>query len=1070
MKQTTKFLHILMCMVLGLSVSMTSCKDYDDDIDGLNQRVDALEKSLSELSTDFGSLAYVKSVTFADGVLTVTPSEGQAQTYTIPDEDTNTTYSLDVQSDGQKVTITLKGSDNSTETKDFTLPQAESFDGAKLTVDNDGYICYNGVPTGVKLPEAAAGFDESKLTLGDDNCVYYDGKKTGVELDVFNPALLTVEGGKVLYAGVETSVTLPVTPTLDIKEITDGAGAVLGYAITYNGKTTNLKLAPEKLQGLVFMPDFYYGGIEAMGAYTIEYNALALEYVRGVNLNVNKDQSDDEGVAGNKASVTPNLVAHYHLNPSNVSADLLKTENMSFIIDDKAYYTKASDVVPTILDSKVQNGILTVTANLAEGTIKAIEDNQVTVLALQVGTRGVNNLDTLITSDYAAIRKTAVDGIVLSTIIEDEKATSCTETEGTDHLYTTAAAAIAAEPQFEIAYNDEDGIDVADLIQSHYDAEGVHTIWDKEGANSGVVEEYGFKYEYDLIGYMEGANKTSQSAHAALKGSLLRAQETLNGEQQEWGASQSRAIIGRMPLVRVTLVDTISHNVAAVGYIKFEIVEDTPAPSKDDFITIPTFTFDDNYTVSCATEDFPFALNWAQVEEQIYSTLNLSKEEFEAEYDLEGFEVAGTATGNAATQYTKADLTAAAVTTALGEVVRTTADIDGNMTEVLQWTVTADEVYENLVAKASISVIVRFEKENNNGTHHYVYVTFEWKPAVRNVTPQGEILDNADTKFPQAWFTHNTNDQGWDEVHFNVAVPTTDSDDDATNCTFEKNVLDVFTGQEVLVGNIASVYADFQTGLKTTFKFITPDVEEVKGVDGKTYVLSVSADGTALVATEKNTTNSANVAVLSGTSGNYTNNTVTFQENDIAKAVLNNADHTELLDGQTLTAKVQMNVVNKCDKPIEVLNNEFDVKFLRPISVLEIAEDVLEDALDGGDVIEIADVLAFTDWREYEFADHENYFGFYGVSAIAIDEEAVTIDMGNGNYRLLKEVYPAVDIAYTPATGDIAIDNMGTFSWKNNGTTLSADATIVLPVEVTYKWGTVKKDIHVTVKKTVGQD
>ena len=38
MKQTTKFLHIVMCMVLGLSVSMTSCKDYDDDIDGLNQR------------------------------------------------------------------------------------------------------------------------------------------------------------------------------------------------------------------------------------------------------------------------------------------------------------------------------------------------------------------------------------------------------------------------------------------------------------------------------------------------------------------------------------------------------------------------------------------------------------------------------------------------------------------------------------------------------------------------------------------------------------------------------------------------------------------------------------------------------------------------------------------------------------------------------------------------------------------------------------------------------------------------------------------------------------------------
>ena len=1070
MKQTSKFLHILVCMALGLSVSLTSCKDYDDDIDGLNQRVDALEKSLSELSTDFGELAYVKSVTFADGVLTVTPATGNALTYTIPDEDTNTTYRLSASPNGKSVTITLQPSDGSAaQTVDLELPA--EFDGNALTLNAEGYICYNGVPTTVKLPEATTGFDENKLVLNkEDNCVYYDGRKTGVELDVFDPALLTIDGNKVLYAGEETNVELPVAPTLDIKEITDGSGAILGYAITYNGKTTNLKLAPEKLQGLVFKPDFYYGGIEAMGAYTYEYNALALEYVRGVNLDVNKDQSDDEGVAGDKASVTPNLVARYHLNPSNVSADLLKTENMSFIVDDKAYYTKASDVVPTILDSKVENGILTVTANLAEGTIKAIEDGQVTVMALQVGTRGANNADTLITSDYAAIRKTTVNNIVLSTIIEE--GSTCSKTEGTDHLYTTAQEAIDNDPQFEIAYNDEDGIDVAELIQSHYDNEATtHVIWDEEGAGSGVVEEYGFKYEYDLIGYMEGANKTSQSAHAALNGSWLRAQETKDGKQQAWGASQSRAIIGRMPLVRVTLVDTISHNVAAVGYIKFEIVSDQPTPSKDDFIAIEPFTFDDNYTVSCSTDDFVFDLNWAQVEEQIYSALNMSKEEFEADYDLDGFESAGTETGNAATQYTKADLTATAVTTALGKVVRTTADVDGNMTEVLEWTVTADEAYNNLTTKESISVIVRFEKENNNGTHHYVYVTFQWTPAVRNVTPQGEILDNAETKFPNAWFAHNSGAQGWDEVHFNVAVPTTEGDDNDANCTFVKNVLDVFTEQEVLVSSISNVYADFQTGLKTTFKFITPDVKEVQGVDGKTYVLSVSADGTSLIATEKNNPlNSANVAVLSGTSSNYTNTTVTYQENEIAKAVLNYADHTELGDGQTLTAKVQLDIVNKCDKPIEVLNNEFDVKFLRPISILPASNDVLEDALDGGDEIELADVLTFTDWREYAFEDHANYFGFYGISAIAIDEDDVTIDMGNGSKRLLTEVYPAVEIAYTAATGDIAINNMGTFSWKNNGTVLSADATIYLPVEVTYKWGVVKVEIPVTVKKTVGQD
>ena len=1063
MKQTTKFLHILMCMVLGLSVSMTSCKDYDDDIDGLNQRVDALEKSLSELSTDFGSLAYVKSVTFADGVLTVTPSEGQAQAYTIPDEDTNTTYSLDVQSDGQKVTITLKGNDGSSDVKSFDLPQAESFDGKNLTVDNDGYICYNGVPTGVKLPEATAAFDASKLTLGDDNCVYYNGEKTGVELDVFNPALLTVKDNKVLYAGEETGVTLPVAPKLDIKEIKDGSGAIIAYAITYgDNETVNLKVVSEKLQGLVFIPDFYYQGIEAMSAYTFFYNEL--KDMPAANADA-KFEDYEEPVKGDEASVTPNFVARYHLNPSNVRADLLKVENMKFLAEDKMYTKAAGVVMPEILDRTVENGILTVQANLSEGLLKDIEkDGEVTVLALQVGTRGEAG-DTLITSDYAAIKAVSLENLVLG---------DATKGEIQDvHFYTTAQEAIDNKPQFNIAWNNDKGLDVAELVNTHYDYilgdNTAHHMLDANAA-TGDSKLYGLKYSFGLVGYTDGNNLTSQSAHAAFDGSILRAQMTKDGKQQAFGAEQSRATIGRMPLVRVVLTDTISKKDVAVAYIKFLIVEEGEEEPKDEVTVIPTFTFDDDYTVSCDPNNLYFKLNWAQVEEQIYSTLNLSKEEFETTYDLEGYESDDEPTGNSANQYTSTDLTAKEVESKLGSVLRKVEVEGGQMTEVLEWGVTALEAYENLVAKESMSVIVRFEKENNNGTHHYVYVTFQWKPAVRNVTPQGEILDNAETKFPNAWFAHNSNTQGWSEVHFNVAVPTSENDNNSANCTFRQNMLNAFTGQEVLVSNVADVYEAFQTGLKTTFKFITPDVKEVKGVDGKTYVLSVSTDGTRLIATDKdNPLAYADVAVLSGTSGNYTNTTVTYQENAIAKAVLNYADHVDLGDGETLTAKVQMNIVNSCDKPIEVLNNEFDVKFLRPISVLPADNAVLEDGPDGGDVIDVADILTFTDWREYAFKDHANYFGFYGVSTININEEAVTIDMG-GSKRLLKEVYPEAAVTYTPAEGNIGINNMGTFSWTNGGYTLSADATIYLPVEVTYKWGVVKMEIPVTVKKTVGQD
>ena len=37
MRQTTKFYAVLLCAALGFSTSIQSCKDYDDDIDSMNE-------------------------------------------------------------------------------------------------------------------------------------------------------------------------------------------------------------------------------------------------------------------------------------------------------------------------------------------------------------------------------------------------------------------------------------------------------------------------------------------------------------------------------------------------------------------------------------------------------------------------------------------------------------------------------------------------------------------------------------------------------------------------------------------------------------------------------------------------------------------------------------------------------------------------------------------------------------------------------------------------------------------------------------------------------------------------
>ena len=998
-----KYLSVILfsALMLGTTGTFTSCKDYDDDINSLTERIEGVEGDLEELKTDFGNLAYVTGVSYVDGVLTVTTTNG-TNNYTIPDN--NTTYSLSGTTEGNKVTITLTGSDGKSST---------------YTMEVNGGVA----------------FDATLLTVGEDNYIYYDGQKTGVQIPK------------------EAEVAVGVI---------EKDGEVVGYTFTYEGKTTQLMIASATLNSLVFAPDFYYQGIEAMRAATFIYDALALGTV-----DANGDYKEDAPTTGSTVEMTPGLTANYHLNPTNVNPDYLPTANLSFIADDKAY-TKAGVVVPQIYKSSIKAGMLTVKAHLTEGTIKDIEkDGKVTVLALQAGTKNATKGDTLITSDYAAVKKAEITDLTLDNA----------KLEGCNHWYTKAKDAIDNEAAIEMAWN-SNGIDIAEYVQAHYKENGTHKAWDVN-AKDGIVKEDGFKYIFELVGYYQGQNETSASAHAnwtAANSTVLRPQMTVNGQQAGYNGEQNRASIGREPLVRVILKDTISEQNAAVAYIKVKIVD---SELENKVTVIDPFVITDGYTVNCSNADLTKKLSWHQIEERIiaHADLSISKEEFEKNYKLDGFIEDTTP----ATQFTNTTMDATPVTTALGKVIKTVDDTEPTMTEVLAWTLGANEAYETFTAQESASVIVRFTKTNDNDTKHYVYVTLTWKPNPRNVTPAGKVDDNS--KLAEYWFAkgQSVGKTGYHEVHFNVATPTTASDNNSANCTFKKDVFDVFDATKAMIVGIDEVYADFQDAkLKKNFKFITPDVTPVKGVSGTTYYLGVSADGLKFMAstiTPFSELTATAIAVMN-------NNVVTYQENNVAKDLLNYASHKELGEGETLTAKIEV-VASACGgtdqistKNVKLENETFDVRFLRPISIEMQDNDGVVDGKDGGDEVALADILSFIDWRNYAFAENTHLFGFYGVESIALDVTKITTNLNNGTLgnngttdggTLLKDKYPNVDVTFTEATS-VDLEHMGTITWKNNGQVVGKDFIIRLPIIVTYKWGTIAvKNIDVTVHPTVGQ-
>ena len=62
--------------------TFVSCKDYDDDIDQINNKLSSVETTIADLQKKIGDGAYVKSITQAADGFTVTMSDGSTTTIT----------------------------------------------------------------------------------------------------------------------------------------------------------------------------------------------------------------------------------------------------------------------------------------------------------------------------------------------------------------------------------------------------------------------------------------------------------------------------------------------------------------------------------------------------------------------------------------------------------------------------------------------------------------------------------------------------------------------------------------------------------------------------------------------------------------------------------------------------------------------------------------------------------------------------------------------------------------------------------------------------------------------------
>ena len=131
-----KYLSALLfgALLFASAGTFTSCKDYDDDINNLQEQINTINTTLSELKTLVGD-GGVSSVTLDEstGVLTVVDANG-TKTYNVKTS-AGEVGEIKVTIDGQNLIVNGE-----------TVGKI----GDTVTVNEDGYLCVNGTATEIK--------------------------------------------------------------------------------------------------------------------------------------------------------------------------------------------------------------------------------------------------------------------------------------------------------------------------------------------------------------------------------------------------------------------------------------------------------------------------------------------------------------------------------------------------------------------------------------------------------------------------------------------------------------------------------------------------------------------------------------------------------------------------------------------------------------------------------------------------------------------------------------------------------------------------------------------------------
>lgn len=570
-----KFLSVALfgALLVASAGTFTSCKDYDDDINGLQEQIDANNKTLDEKLT---SLQAAMGKANAD----ITSAQAAATAAQAAADKAQATGDAAAVAAAQAAQAAAAASQAAAQAKKDAIDEATRLVNELRTVVNG------------KVDKAT--YDE-KMKIVDDHLDVIDGRLNDLEdadiaikqqitvLENFKkeidklklttafPELQTqvatlITDLNTLKGRVDKNETDIATLKEDLKKLSDRVGALEIRMSNVEGDVKNIgdklntlvALLSQRLTALTFAPSEFINGIEVINFATLKYKPWTVLLA---------DASDGTAeLSINDGKTT----AVYYASPSSVKKANIKS--LSILTNDATNSTRATaeEIITVTLNEEIENGKMVV--NLKKNTTDSFDKpntgntENFTLLALRAdieltADETAKGMKPTVISDWARLAETSEVPLIHNVTYLTDIAEDLNDANKVPHFYpyTTIHDGVVSTTGGKFILQNVVYTESLDLNTLVGICDGKNHFY--------VAENYNLGFEFNLVDYRLVVNgvETNQKQFATITNGVITSKAID-------GTTNNQDAIGREPLVQIILRDKANNNVVDVRYLKIQWV------------------------------------------------------------------------------------------------------------------------------------------------------------------------------------------------------------------------------------------------------------------------------------------------------------------------------------------------------------------------------------------------------------------------------------------------------------------------------------------------------------------